>query len=236
MKLYMYTYMYIHTNIHVYIYMYIYTEWAAINIVSAAKYLGFYIGPEAAAAQWRKAVAKYLAQSVQIGRSGVPASLATHKYNQNAASVLMYLAQLAPLPKNFNQTERTGLFTIYHLATNSMTLPTLVRLRGAGGPSPTNVAAAAKACMFRMAAKTCSCWQSWMVQLRSNAQVNGTLLMVARGELSSTLWDCGTPSHFPKLWRMLGSVSPRIPSGPQREQNYSTSIEMVCSQWFRTLA
>ena len=164
-------------------------EWVGINILPAAKYLGFYIGPKAAELQWRKAIAKYLAKSVAIGRSGVPASLATRKYNQDTASVLMYLAQLSPLPPNFQQIERTGLFTIYHIATNSMTLPTLLRLAEAGGPSPTNIGAAAKASMFRMAAKTCPCWQNWMKQLRSSVQFNGTLRMAAMDELSSNIWD-----------------------------------------------
>jgi len=84
-------------------------KWADINILPAAKYLGFYLGPKAGEFQWEKAIAKYLARCSSIGLSGVPASLATFTYNQKGVSVLLYLAQFASLPHNFNQYERTGL-------------------------------------------------------------------------------------------------------------------------------
>ena len=70
-----------------------------------------------------------------------------------------------------------------------MSLFAVLRLSEVGGPSPINIGAAARAAMYRTAAKTCPNWQQWIAQLKESAQVKGSLLMIATGNFSPDFWD-----------------------------------------------
>jgi len=101
----------------------------------------------------------------------------------------MYVAQLVPLPPQASQTEKVGLQRIYHIATNALSLESMLRLKEFGGPSPISLAAASRAACFRASAQSFPCWQQWAPQLRIAASKSGDLDMLARNYVSPSFWD-----------------------------------------------
>ncbi len=83
--------------------------WQAFEIKASGKYLGFYLGPSAGSQIWLTPVAKYMKRVSDIFHSGAPVSISTYTYNTRVLSVIMYVAQLTPLPSDFQQTERAAL-------------------------------------------------------------------------------------------------------------------------------
>ena len=74
-------------------------SWRDFGIAPFGVYLGFAIGPGAAAALWGKAVAKWSARALAIGAARVAPSLGVKLYNTRAVPTLGYIAQLCPLAR-----------------------------------------------------------------------------------------------------------------------------------------
>lgn len=71
-------------------------EWVGFAVVSEALYLGVRIGPIAGRVLWGDAIAKWKGRSLEIARSGTPASPAADLYRARALPTLGYIAQIAP--------------------------------------------------------------------------------------------------------------------------------------------
>ena len=61
-------------------------EWQNFQVVPAAKYLGFYLGPAAGSLQFLSTLRKYKSRAYEIGNSGAPASIAAYLYNCNVSA------------------------------------------------------------------------------------------------------------------------------------------------------
>lgn len=68
-------------------------DWGRSNIVSAARYLGFLMGPGGGARSWAAPVAKWTGRAARIGASGAPAGVAAQLYSTIAMPVLGYIVQ-----------------------------------------------------------------------------------------------------------------------------------------------
>ena len=116
-------------------------------------------------------------------------SITSYLYNTTAVSVLLYIAQLMPLPHNFGFVERTAMNNVLHLATNAFTFNTYFSLPLGGGPKLYSASAAALASMFRMAWSTRHLWQAWTPQLMQIAQEALPIVRWSNGHFSPDFWD-----------------------------------------------
>ena len=101
--------------------------WESFQISGRAKYLGFMLGPEAAQAQWRAAVAKYDERTRMIAATGAPPSVTARLYASRAVPTMSYIWQLVPLATEVRKRE---IFA-------SMRCSTFLRARAPSLPSST---------------------------------------------------------------------------------------------------
>ena len=73
-------------------------KWKDFTIQSYGKYLGFMLGPDANLHQWKAPLSKWRDRTGAIAATAAPASISCALYNMRAVGVLMYKAQLLPLP------------------------------------------------------------------------------------------------------------------------------------------
>ena len=83
--------------------------WAGINVAGAAKYLGFFLGPERADLGFRKAIAKFSERARTWGQAGGGLFLNSHAYSVYISSVLLFLLQLDDLPATWPLAEESAL-------------------------------------------------------------------------------------------------------------------------------
>jgi len=81
-------------------------DWGGVNIAGAAKYLGFYVGPDKSDTSWSSPIKKYKDRAKQWGTLGFGMLLTLQAYQVYVSSVLQFIAQLEPLPYNFEDIER----------------------------------------------------------------------------------------------------------------------------------
>eukprot|EP00972_Heterocapsa_arctica_P080193 11820513-Heterocapsa_arctica.AAC.1 len=79
--------------------------WAQFGIKGSARYLGFYLGPEASESCWDLPLDKFKHRTTSIAASAAPAVLTTAMYNQRAVPVLQFVAQLCPPPRSLRRSE-----------------------------------------------------------------------------------------------------------------------------------
>ena len=82
--------------------------WRRFNVIPAARYLGFLMGPAASSAQWATAAAKWRARAAAIARLGAAASTAARLYNTRAVPVLAYLCQISRPPPGTCERRKIG--------------------------------------------------------------------------------------------------------------------------------
>lgn len=68
-------------------------DWGCFNVVSAATYLGFSVGPEGGSRSWKGPMAKWTGRASRIGASGAPAGVAAQLHSATAVLVFGYVAQ-----------------------------------------------------------------------------------------------------------------------------------------------
>ena len=90
-------------------------EWKQFNIVSHAKFLGFYIGPHAGQANWAGPISKFKSRVRAIQKSRAPIAINSVTFNARTVPVLSYQAPLLLPPVSLLPIERTALHTVLRL-------------------------------------------------------------------------------------------------------------------------
>jgi hypothetical protein len=112
-----------------------------------------------------------------------------YTYNTKVVSVLGYVAQLVPPPKNLALMERGAMSMVLHTATNAFRHADYFGLSVAGGPVLKSACAMTRATMFRTAVETLPQWQDWKVQLDEAAILSLPVSRVCNGFKFCEFWD-----------------------------------------------
>ncbi len=123
-----------------------------------AKYLGFYLGTSASAAQWGAPLAKYSDRVQAIYQSGAAISISAYTYNVCVLPVMLYVAQLVPLPREAKGAERKALYQVTHFAGSSLNLSAFFHLDSVGGPKLRSLESSAREAMMRTATQIVPDW------------------------------------------------------------------------------
>ena len=164
-------------------------SWSNFKIASDAKYLGFQLGPTAGSSQWNDALCKYTRRAYAIGDAHPAVKVASHLYNMQATPVLMYLAQLAFLPKGFEAKVRSAMQAVLHVATNALDHANYFNLVSLGGPLLVSISTAARSAMIRFAIKSPHAWTNWKLVLQTAALEHLTARDYVLGNTSPCFWD-----------------------------------------------
>ena len=116
-------------------------QWSEFKVVPSARYLGFFLGPDSNCHQWTVPVGKWLSRAQSAADAHSAASVTASRYNIRAVPVLGYIAQLLPLPPDFEILEKKMIHRMLHLPFNSLGFHHLFRLPEAGGPRIRSVSA-----------------------------------------------------------------------------------------------
>ena len=109
-------------------------DWANFKINAASKYLGIFLGPKAGALQWKAPMVKFYDRVDQIYRQKLPPSLAGARYGTHGVSVMGYVGQFMPPPRNFMAIELATASKVLHMATNALDTSAVFSLELVGGP------------------------------------------------------------------------------------------------------
>jgi len=96
-------------------------DWGGVTIAEAAKYLGFYVGPGRLQHSWTAPLAKFLDRAKSWGEMGLGTLTTFQAYQVFISSVLLFVAQLDPLPENFDNHERKACRSLFPGPTRWMT-------------------------------------------------------------------------------------------------------------------
>ncbi len=88
-------------------------DWGGVTVAGAAKYLGFYVGPDRGTLSWEDPLKKFLNRAKMWGKMGIGMLLTLQSYRVYISSVLQFVAQLEPLPENFNIMERKAVQSLF---------------------------------------------------------------------------------------------------------------------------
>ena len=141
-------------------------DWAAFKVVNAAELLGFFVGPGAAQKMWIKPLAKFKRRVLDIKNAGAGLTLNMLDYNARVVPVLSYVAQLFPLPDDFQYWQRVALHTVYKAPINTFAHNHFFQAPSTGVPKPRCAEAACAAALTRTACKTITGWDKWVAPLR----------------------------------------------------------------------
>ena len=140
--------------------------WESFQILPAATYLGFYLGPGAGESRWQNVLAKYNERTRAITAIGAPPAVSARLYASRAAPTLSYLWQLLPVPSVLRRWETFRLHALLHIPQNSFSYNALFALHEAGGPKIPSIAATAFAASVRTATVTLPEWREKIVEMR----------------------------------------------------------------------
>ena len=116
-------------------------HWSSLPILPAAKYLGTFLGPAAAALLWQAPSAKWMQRVIAIARVGAPIPSSIRLYNVHALSTLSYLSQLYHPPLALLAAERHAHCRVLHFPPGALTAREAFALRLWSLPSPRSMAA-----------------------------------------------------------------------------------------------
>jgi len=142
-------------------------EWRGMKIQACAKYLGFFLGPAAGSVQWNGPMAKFRKRTEEIKRNGGPLSLAVRQFNVRACTVLGYVSQLVPPPRNIIREELSGILQALRLAGNSMDANCAFKLKAWLGLDPVRPSIYMAVCMLRAALKTLAEFDTMHIELKN---------------------------------------------------------------------
>ena len=139
-----------------------------INIVPAAKYLGFYLGPSVTATLCHEApFNKYGERSRMIGSAAHASVPATVAYNRDAITVTSYVTQLVAPPKHFCDLQYRLLASVLKIPFRALGNHAVFGISDQWGlPAPFDLFTLSDAIAIRAAAKTVTEWR----QARSTMQ------------------------------------------------------------------
>ena len=141
-------------------------QWKDFTITDKATYLGMIMGPKGGGlASWRNPMAKYYSRAVDIYKAGAPPRANIHLYKTFDTPVTGYVAQLAPLPKEYNKTELHALQKVMHLVHNALPKDTFHQLSEIGLPDIPPLRDTCDAARARTALLTCSVWEDAYAQI-----------------------------------------------------------------------
>ena len=184
-------------------------QWAHFEVTDAAKYLGYWLGPRAASRCWTAPLRKWERRTLDVAASGAPAAPAARLYDTRAAAVLVYVAQLRPLPGDFRERERALLHRLLHLPMNTLSGDAFFELSEWGGPRLTSGVALAMAARFRAATVSLPTWSSSIALLENAADEHLPMILLVRGQVWHSWWD-GPPVAF-----FLKAASEGFPALPR---------------------
>ena len=150
-------------------------EWSNFQIRSSAKYLGIHIGPKLGGLNWYAPICKFVARTEEVANRHLPLALASAQFASKALSVLGYVGQLMPPPKNFKVLELRVANKILRVATNSFTTNSVYQASKFGGPALARPAAYLHATRIRGSAKTFSGFSPQHFELKELALKANTL-------------------------------------------------------------
>ena len=99
-----------------------------------AKYLGFILGPGAGEDSWRAPLAKMVDRAGAWGALGSGIFYTCEAYRIFVASVVMFVAQLRPLPDAYKSAEAQALSRLFPGPSNWATPAFMARLKSVGFP------------------------------------------------------------------------------------------------------
>ena len=108
--------------------------WGAVIVDSKAKYLGFYVGPGRGLLSWEAAFKKFIERARLWGTMGLGLFHTVDAYRVFVASVLMFVAQLDPLPPDFGDFETRACRTLFRGPPGWMTTGFLKGMKSAAFP------------------------------------------------------------------------------------------------------
>ena len=164
-------------------------EWAHFSVLPAAKYLGIYLGPLAGSEQWKAPLAKFQDRISHICAQKNPSALAVTKFISKCISVLGYVAQVVPPPRNFKSVELAAALKVLSMATCSLTTEAVYDLSHWGWNNITRPVLYMRACMIRAACKTLVDYERMHSELRRLAFEGLPVKRAVNNELIPEGWD-----------------------------------------------
>ena len=128
-------------------------EWKDFSIVPKGKYLGVFLGWDAIKESYAGPCTKYLERVEDIRSAGAPSLVSILRYNERAASVFSFVAQVIPLhdPPSLAALEQRGVHKMLRLPPNSMSRKLMHSLEPFHCKSPTALIPMCRASMYRLA-------------------------------------------------------------------------------------
>ena len=141
-----------------------------MTVCRAAKYLGQFMGPEAAAVTWKAASAKYRLRVRQIAAYGSAAFESAKDYNSTVLPVLSYISMLFPPPPDLIDYERHALTTIFHVPPCALGKAELLHLDNWGGPQFRSLVSSCNSMAIRTAWRFKHTWSQICKKLHETAE------------------------------------------------------------------
>ena len=179
-------------------------DWAALNIVPHAKYLGFIMGPIIKEVQWSGVFSKWLARGKAIANSHACPGTTTFSYNHTGVPILGYRGQLIELPHDAGMRERHFLHFLWHIPTNTLDLSTFFNTQSLGAYHFQSVKCFCKASMFRAASQTISGWEQQVAKLKRLVLDHLPASSWTFDVLAPSFWD--TPAYVQNLAACVAGI------------------------------
>eukprot|EP00959_Pyramimonas_sp_CCMP1952_P185171 3872045-Pyramimonas_sp.AAC.1 len=148
-------------------------RWAAMPIVSAAEYIGVWIGPAASRElMWRRAFLEWVVIVKELAATKAAPSIAVTLYNSRAVSKPSYLSQLSRMPQPALRWESWALHKTLRLPAFSFPLSQLLALRQWSKIRPQSMLVQSLAALLRTSKQTITNWRSlWKAHQQAAREV-----------------------------------------------------------------
>ena len=127
--------------------------WSRFKVEGAAKFLGFYVGPECGKFNWNGPLGKLQDRVKQIKSAAAPVHINAYHYNTRVCPVMSYQAQLLPLDKHHFLLERIALHAVYQAPFNTFRHSDFFQLSQFGASKLRSFNVDSAAALFRTAAR-----------------------------------------------------------------------------------
>ena len=128
-------------------------SWSHFQVANNGKYLGFIMGPTPGVLQWRGPLSKFKSRVADIRSCGTPLGMIGPSFASRAVSVLGYVGQLVPVPKNFKMAELYAAHKVLGMPL-ALDVEAVFNLEKFGGVKLVRVSNYLKAAMLRAQCKT----------------------------------------------------------------------------------
>jgi len=169
-------------------------DWGGCAVSDKAKYLGFFVGPGRRLHSWTTPLAKFLDRSKFWGKMGLGTFTTLQAYQVFIGSVLLFVAQLDPLPDDFDMYEGKACKSLFTGPTGWMTPGCLKELKSLRFPRELpdirSVAIAAKARVARF-----ECLNNGGLNILRRAHTLSNLQVNEQCTLSQLQWITSWRDH-----------------------------------------